>query len=471
MFTFNLDDHSIKNIHFIGIGGVSMSGIARLLDNCGFHITGSDRDHNEHTKLLEELGISVSYGQKPENINQPDLVVYTDAIQPDNPELVFAKTLDIPVVTRGVFLGALMKNYVHSIAVSGSHGKSSTTSMLATILYKSDIKPSVLLGGDLDLIGGNALVGEREYLVTEACEYKANILHYFPSIAIVLNISVDHPDFFRDLDHLIETFQQYMRNLGEEDTLIVNIDDENCLPLIEHVKGRVITFGATDPNADFHIQNIILNENGKPGFDLVSKDGRVEHFQLDVIGEFNVLNATASIIASELVGMPMEVIREQIEGYHPLHRRMEEVGSYNGALVMTDYGHHPKEIRTTLGALRRSTNKHIICAFQPHTYSRTKRLLNDFAECFYDADEVIVTDIYGARESLDPTIHSLHLVEKLEANQVNVKYLATFEEARDYLQAKLGADDIVITTGCGIPHLLAYMVAEVGDYAPTQKTG
>ncbi len=459
MFNFDLDDHSIKTIHFIGIGGVSMSGIAQLLIDSGFKITGSDRESSPHTEKLEQLGAEIYIGQKAENIKNPDIIVYTDAILPDNEELKEALKKDIPVVTRGVFLGALMKNYKHSIAISGSHGKSTVTSMISTVLANSKYKPSILLGGDLDFIDGNVLVGDRDFLITEACEYKANILNYYPSTVIVLNVSSDHLDFFKNLDHIIETFQGYMDNISPEGNAIINIDEENCLPLIPHVKGKVHTFGIENKEADFNITEVI-NHKGKCSFTLRYHGDKSLSLNLPIIGEFNVYNAAASAIALLVTGVNKDLIVERLSNYKALHRRMEVVGSYKGAEVMTDYGHHPIEIKATLDALKEADYENIICVFQPHTYSRTKALLEEFSQCFDSADEIIVTEIYAAREHLDPTIHSKDLVKLLVEKNKNARYIQTFEETKDYLWSKLNPEDLVITTGCGIPHKLAYMLVE-----------
>lgn len=466
MFTFNIDNKDqYKNIHFIGIGGISMSGIALLLHESGFTISGSDRQANPHTIILENKGIKVTYEQKAENIDNPDLVVYTDAILPENPELIAAKNLNVPVVTRGVFLGALMRNYTHAIAISGSHGKSTVTSMISTVMVNTEHNPTILLGGDLDEISGNTLVGERDYLITEACEYKGNILNFFPTTAIVLNISPDHLDYFKDLNHIIDTFIGYMKNLDENDNAIINIDDENCLHLIEHVKGNVYTFGMDNDKADYNIKNIVHDEIGRPNFDIFCPDGSILNLSLNVVGDFNIYNATATAIALLETGVSPELIISRLKSYKPLHRRMELVGTYNNANVLTDYGHHPIEIKNTLDALAAHKKGKLICVFQPHTYSRTKSLLEEFSHAFYSADEVVVTEIYAARENFDPTIKSEDLVEKLVANGVNAKYIKDFPETCAYIQNRLEENDTVITTGCGNPHLLAYMIAGVEEKA------
>lgn len=470
MFTFDFKNNNYKKIHFIGIGGISMSGIAKLLLNKGYQISGSDRNTSKEIQHLQQLGVKVYIGQRRENIKNPDLIIYTDAILPDNEELIRAKELNVPCVTRGQFLGALMRNYLHSIAISGSHGKSTTTSMISKILINSPFNPSILIGGNLDDIDGNVLCGSEDYLVTEACEFKANILHYYPSMAIILNIDADHLDFYKNIDHIVDTFIGYMKNLDENSKAIINIDDKNCLPLLEHIKGKAITFGMNNEKATYNITNISFDKVGHPCFDIENKKFGRHHFCLNIIGRHNIYNAAAAIIATYETGIDVETIKNAIKEYRNLHRRMEvygTIGDEKKAVILTDYGHHPREIKSCLSSIAEHKKGRLVCIFQPHTYSRTKLLLNDFAKCFDDCDEVIVTEIYAAREKYDPTIHSIDLVEKLNKNKINAIYLKTFEEARDYIFETFKDNDTIITTGCGNPHVLAKMI--VDDYKDYKK--
>lgn len=462
MFNFNLHDKNVKKIHFIGIGGVSMSGIAELLKFHDFEISGSDRDDSNTLDHLRSLGIKIYVGQKKENIDKPDLIIYTDAILDDNEELIAAKNSGAPCVTRGVFLGALMRNYKYSIGVSGSHGKSSTTSMISKILVNSKVDPNILLGGKLDEIDGNVHVGKSDYLLTEACEFKANILNYYPSMAIILNIDEDHLDFYKDINHIVSTFIGYMKNLSEDSKALINIDDTNCLPLLDHIKGEILSFGVENKDAVYNITDVEFDEVGHPSFNITSSRNNfgTEHFSLNIIGRYNIYNASAAIIASFESGIDIETIRTSMFEYKNLHRRMEVIGNYKDATIMTDYGHHPVEIKATLSALAEHKKGKLICVFQPHTYSRTKHLLDDFSNSFYDSDEVIVTEIFAARENFDPTIHSVDLVEKLRANGVNAIYLKTFDEAKEYVQKEVHEKDVVLTTGCGNPDVLAKMIVE-----------
>ena len=410
MFDFNIKDLKYENIHFIGIGGISMSGIAELLKFYGKNVSGSDREESKATQRLRNLGINISIGQRKDNIVNPDLVIYTDAISDDNEELIYARELEkkqgVPVISRGVFLGALMKNYKYAISVSGSHGKTTVTSILSDILIEAKVDPTILLGGELDTIGGNVHPGNSEYFLTEACEYRGNILYYYPQMAVILNISEDHLDYFRDLDHIVDTFTIFMDHIPESGKVILNIDDENCRRLIPHIKGELITFGIENEEADYNIVQVETENNGHISFVLKGDDIGEVFIKMNVLGDYNVYNGAAAFIASFKSGIPIEVIQKSLKEYRNLHRRMEKIGEYNGADILTDYGHHPKEIQYTLKALNKQKKGRFITIFQPHTYSRTKKLLDDFAESFYDTDEIIVTEIYAAREKLDPTIHS-----------------------------------------------------------------
>lgn len=460
MFEFNLNEHDFKKVHFIGIGGISMSGIASLLLNKGFEVSGSDRSLTEITKHLKDEGAEIYIGQSKDNIDNPDLVIYTDAILDDNEEIIAARKLDIPVVSRGVFLGALMRNYENSIAVSGSHGKSTTTSMISKILLNSKEDATILLGGELDEMKGNVHVGNQKYLITEACEYKGNIRYYYPQTVIVLNIDEDHLDYYKNLDDIVDTFKYYLQNQDENSKTILNLNEPNNRLIIDSVKGELITYAQENYYADYVAHNIKFDEIGRPNFDLKMKNGLVEHFELGVIGRHNINNAMAAIISTYENGIDLETIKENIKEYSGLKRRMEIIGHVNNATIMTDYGHHPSEIEVTLEALKEHTEGKLVCVWQPHTYSRTKTLFYDFLNCFDACDEVIITDIYAAREKFDPSIHSKDVVDALVKKGINAKYIGTFEKARNYIYDIVNDKDLVITTGCGNPDVLAHMIVD-----------
>lgn len=458
MYHFDLNAKTVRKIHLIGIGGVSMSGIAELLYRRGYEVTGSDLRENKYVKHLESIGIPVTLGQKAENISDQDLFVYTDAILPTNPELQAAIATRKPCVTRGQFLGALMRNYDKSIAVSGSHGKSTTTSMLADILILTDDDPTILLGGSLDEIGGNALSGNSEYFLAEACEFKGNIRYYFPKTAIILNIDEDHLDYYKDLEDIVHTFEQYMENIPEDGIAILNADDPNTKTLAAHVRGRAFTYGAHAPEVDYRISDVSFDDLGRPSFTLTFPDHTHETYTLGIIGRFNIYNAVAAIASADQNGVSRKRIKQGIEGYRALHRRMEYVGDFQGARVLTDYGHHPVEIKATLEALAEHNQTNLICVFQPYTLSRTKTLMNDFARAFSDSDLTVITAIQVAREVDTGEVKSEQLVEKINQNGDHAVYQETFEDTMRYLSSVVQPGDVILTTGCGDADLLAAML-------------
>lgn len=448
MYTFDILSARQK-VHFIGIGGVSMSGIAELLYRRGFQVTGSDSRHNKYISHLEAIGIPVVIGQGPENIQDQDLFVYTDALLPTNTELLAAKQSGRPVFTRGQFLGALMKNFTYAIAVSGAHGKSTTTSMISDILLRSKMDPTILIGGLLDDIGGNVMAGQDDIFVAEACEYKANILYYYPSIAIVLNIDADHLDFYKNLDDIIHTFEKYMENLGPNGTAIINVDDPHNATLPDHVRGKVITYGMENEKAIIFAENIHFDDRGCPIFDVRFPEGEKARVHLNALGRFNVRNALAAMIAAHEAGVSWDVAVKGVEDYRPLHRRMEEVGSFMGAKVYTDYGHHPAEIEVTLAAMAEHKTGKFYCVFEPYTLSRTRTLMEEFAGAFGSCDEAIITKIMVAREVDDGTVRSEELVKKINQRGDRAVYQETYEDVADYLEKVIQPRDMILTTGCG----------------------
>ncbi|WP_406243830.1 UDP-N-acetylmuramate--L-alanine ligase [Tissierella carlieri] len=453
MFEFCITDNKYPRVHFIGIGGISMSGLAEILLSEGYIVTGSDAKDSLIIERLKNLGANIYINHKESNVNGADLIIYTDAISKDNEELVKAHSLGVPVIDRATFLGALMKNYKNSIAVSGTHGKTTTTSMLSTILNRSTLNPTILLGGQLDEIGGNVKLGSKEYILTEACEYKGNILKYFPTMAIILNVDADHLDFFKNMDHVLSTFVEYGKNLNEDSYLLINIDDASYKKIMDNTKAKVITFGI-DKDADYTAENISFSEEGFPSYTLKVKDEGLYPIKLSVIGKHNIYNSLASIAAAHIYGIPMEDIQKNISIYTGVHRRQELKGYYNGIKIIDDYAHHPTEIRVTLNALKNSAVGNIYCVFQPHTYTRTKILLNSFAEAFIDADKVIITDIYAAREKDDGSIHSRDLANAISDKGSDAVYLGTFDEVEAYLLSHVKENDIILTMGAGNVYLI-----------------
>lgn len=457
MFKFNLNEKKYKHVHFIGIGGISMSGLAEILNKYGYKVTGSDSKQSDTTDKLKSHGIDVIIGQKKENIKGADLIIYTDAISLDNEELAQAIKTKVDLIDRASFLGALMENYKISIAISGTHGKTTTTSMVAEIIKNLPTEPTIIVGGKLDDINGNVLVGKEEMILTEACEYKANVLKYFPTTALVLNIDEDHLDYFDNIDHIINTFKGYGDNLGKDDKLILNIDDENTRNLLERDNTQIITI-AVDRYADYRAKNIEFNDLGYPQYDLYYKDKYIDKVFLSIMGVHNVYNSLGAIAAAHENNISFKEAIEGIHNYHGVHRRLEYKGNYKGALVMDDYAHHPTEIKASLNALRKGCKKNLYCIFQPHTYTRTKLLLDSFSKSFSQTDYTIITDIYAAREKDYGDIHSKTLVDAINNNGNSAFYMETFDEIVKFLQDNLRPNDMVVTMGAGDVYKIGQML-------------
>ena len=437
------------NIHFIGVGGISMSALAEICLNKGYKVSGSDSNESYLLDKLRSQGAQIFIGHKKEHVSDNvDMVVYTAAVHEDNAELVAAKEKNILTINRAAFLGQIMREYKNSIAVSGTHGKTSTTSMLSTIFEYADLDPTILVGGNLSVIGGNVKIGNSDNFITEACEYVDSFLNFNPKISIVLNIEEDHLDYFSGIEEIKASFNKFGKLLPKEGYFIINGDDNNTNDILHDVKSTIIKYGTGTSN-DVIIKNVEFNENGYGIFELEHKGECLGRFELSVPGIHNVFNATAAIIAAYVSSIDIEVIRKNIAAYKGVGRRFEVKGNYNGALVVDDYAHHPTELKATLAAAKKIKKSNLWCIFQPHTYTRTKSLLNDFAEAFYSADKVIITDIYAARE-IDPgDIHSKDLVDKLYQNNVDVIYLSSFDEITEYLRKNVINDDLVITAGAG----------------------
>ncbi|MDR7855662.1 UDP-N-acetylmuramate--L-alanine ligase [Tissierella sp.] len=448
MFEFGINEKKYSKVHFIGIGGISMSGLAEILLDEGYTVTGSDSKNSLIIERLRNLGADIYITHNENNVVGADLVIYTDAISQDNEELVKAQTLGVSIVDRATFLGALMKNYKNSIAVSGTHGKTTTTSMLSTILNRSTLNPTILLGGELDEIGGNVRIGSKEYILTEACEYKGNILKYFPTMAVILNIDEDHLDYFKSIEHILDTFVQYGKNLTDHSWLLINGDDVHSKKVIDNTLAKVVTFGI-DGDWDYTAEDIKLSKEGFPSFTLKIKGYGLYPIKLNVMGIHNIYNSLGCIAAAHIYGVPLEEIQENISSYTGVHRRLEFKGYYNGVKIIDDYAHHPTEIKATLSALKEFTIGDLYCVFQPHTFTRTKLLLDRFAESFIESDKIIITDIYAAREQDNGTIHSKDLVNAIINKGSNAIYIESFNDVESYLIENTKENDIIVTMGAG----------------------
>lgn len=441
------------NIHFIGIGGISMSALAEICINKKYNVSGSDMHGSELTEKLASQGAKIFIGHAKENISDDiDIVVYTAAIHPDNPELIEAKNKNKLTINRAAFLGQLMREYKNSIAVSGTHGKTTTTSMLSTIFEHAELDPTILVGGNLKSIGGNVKIGHSDHFITEACEYVDSFLNFNPKIAIVLNIEEDHLDYFSGIDEIKASFNKFGKLLPSDGYFVINGDNQN-MDILHDVKAKAIKFGKKESN-DVIIENIAFDDLGCGSFDLNYIGKKLTGFKLSVPGLHNIYNATSAIIVSLVSGIDLETVKEGIIDYTGVGRRFERKGQYNGAAIIDDYAHHPTEIKATLSTAKRFKKGTLWCVFQPHTYSRTISLLDEFAEAFYSADKVIITDIYAAREDDPGTVHSRDLVEKLQHNNVDAIYISQFEDIVKYLKENVKENDVVITTGAGPIYLV-----------------
>lgn len=446
---YKLDFSKPINIHFIGIGGISMSGLAEILLDRGFSVSGSDKQKSALTQKLEDNGALIFYGQKAENISKScNLVVYTAAIHPDNPEYARAKELGIPLMTRAELLGQMMLNYQSSIAVSGTHGKTTTTSMLAHILLAADTDPTVSVGGILPIIDGNIRIGASKYFLTEACEYTNSFLHFNPTLGIILNIEEDHLDFFKDINDIRHSFKEFANLLPDNGTLIINADIENTEYITSGLKCNIISYSADKP-ADLTASDISFNEFAVPSFNAVYKGESLGRFELKVPGRHNISNALAAIAAAIVLKLDTALIAKGLYSFTGTDRRFQFKGKVNGASIVDDYAHHPTEIRATLSTALKCPHKKLWVIFQPHTYSRTKAFFNDFVDALSSADEVILAEIYAAREQNTFGVYSSDIAECISKKGTRASYFPTFKEIVDYIKPRLSTGDLVLTMGAG----------------------
>ena len=447
---YQIDFRNPCSIHFIGIGGISMSGIAELLRSEGFRVSGSDMKESALTEHLRSLGIRVEIGQKAGNIASPDVVCYTAAIRPDNEELLRAKELGIPLLTRAELLGELMTNYREAVNVAGTHGKTSTTSMLADILLLAGKDPTVSIGGMLDSIGGNLRAGGQDIFLVEACEYTNSFLSFYPTVGIILNVEADHLDFFKDLDDIRKSFRKFAELLPQDGRgcLILNGDIRDKSFFTEGLGCEVRTFGK-DPSCMYTARNITYDETARPSYDLYTGGKLRGRVKLGLPGEHNVWNSLAAVACADRLGIAFEAVTAALAACRGSHRRFEYKGSLNGFTVVDDYAHHPQEIAATLKTAALCPHRRLVVAFQPHTYSRTKALFDEFAKALCAADEVLLTDIYAAREKDDLGVSSALLAERIGELGTKAVYLPGFPELEAYIRENLQPGDLLITMGAG----------------------
>ncbi|MBQ7943126.1 MAG: UDP-N-acetylmuramate--L-alanine ligase [Lachnospiraceae bacterium] len=437
------------HVHFMGIGGISMSGLAEVLLDAGFTISGSDDRKSPLTEHLASLGAKISYGLRAENITTNiDLVVYTAAISADNPEYVEAASKGIPMMTRASLLGQIMRNYKTPIAISGTHGKTTTTSMVSEVLLAADADPTLSIGGILKSIGGNIRVGKSEYFVTEACEYTNSFFSFFPRISIILNIEEDHMDFFKDIHEIRDSFHRFAGLLPEDGYLIMNSGIENYKELTSDLACDVITFGK-DHASDYSYTDISYDEFGRPTYTLLKKGEPQYQVSLGVVGEHNILNSLSVIALMDILGMDSSTVLSALKRFTGTDRRFEVKGKIGGITILDDYAHHPTEIEATLKAAANYPHSRLWCVFQPHTYTRTKAFLTDFAKALSLADEIVLTDIYAAREKNTIGITSNDLRKEIEKLGKTCHYFHSFDEIENFLLENCINGDLLITMGAG----------------------
>lgn len=441
-----LKDNS-KKIHFIGIGGISMSGLAEILLERGYKVSGSDMKSSPITESLSQKGAEVFIGHAKENIQDTDLIVYTAAISEDNPELTGAKELNIQTMDRAEFLGHIMKGHKYNVAISGTHGKTTTTSMLSHITLKAELDPTILVGGQLDIINGNVRSGNSEYFITEACEYKASFLKFFPFVGVILNIDADHLDFYKDIEDIQNTFIKFSKLIPENGYLVCCIENDKMDKVIQSAKCNIITYGIE--NGDYTAKNIVFDEKGCASFHCYYKGMEFSQIKLNVPGRHNVLNSLACIAASRALNIPTEAIVGGLKDFGGTHRRFEVKGIKNGVTVIDDYAHHPTEIKATLNAARNYPHKKIFCVFQPHTFSRTLSLFDDFSTAFEGVDELILADIYPAREKDTGVVSSARLSDKINELGQKCRNFHSFDEIVSFLEENLKSGDVLFTIGAG----------------------
>lgn len=448
-----------KHIHFIGIGGSGMYPLAQILHTKGYYLTGSDNNETATLQAVRNMGIPVFLGQAAENIAGADCIVYSAAIMDDNPELIAAKNArenGVYVAERSELLGLVTEQFSKAFCVSGTHGKTTTSSMLTMIMLEAGVDPSAVIGGKLKAIGGSGRAGKSEFMVCEACEFKDTFLHLFPNISIILNIDRDHMDYFKTMERLKESFSKFCALTT--DIIVANGSDANTLEVVKNsdTKAKIVTFGKTS-NCDFYPENIRQISDFSWKFTLINQGKTLGEIEVNVPGEHNVYNAVAACAAAYSAGIPIEAIQRGMAKFTGAMRRFERLAEIDGVTFVDDYGHHPAEIAATLKTAKAMSFKRVWVVHQPFTYSRTAMLLNDFAEALSIADRVVLTEIMGSREKNTLNIYAKDLAEKIDG----CVWFTTFEEVAKYVVGNVKSGDLVITTGCGDVYKVADMMIEM----------
>lgn len=441
----------VKRIHFIGIGGSGMCPLAEILHSKGYILSGSDNNETDTLKRIRNLGIDVKMGQCAENIEGAEMIVYTAAIMADNPELIAAKNSGIPTFERSKLLGAVSRKFGNCIGISGTHGKTTTTSMLTQVLINAGASPSAVIGGKLPMTGTNGITGESDLFVCEACEFSNTFLELSPSCSVILNIDEDHMDFFKTMENLKNSFYEFA---DMADTVIYNGDDENTVKVVNRLTGKnLISFGVKKSN-DWYADDIKTVNGAYYDFDVYYKGEKQGRASLSVPGEHNVLNALACVASAVYSGVDAETAIDLLSGFSGAGRRFEKLAKIGGIEIVDDYAHHPAELKVTLEAAKNMNYNKVIAIFQPFTYSRTAMLLDDFAEVLKIADKVIMTEIMGSREKNTYNIYTKDLADKIPDSE----WYGTFEEVAERAEEIAEEGDLIITLGCGDVYKIAKMI-------------
>ena len=446
----SIDFDKIRKVHFIGIGGISMSSLAEILLSKGMSISGSDTNVSDLTKHLESLGATINYVQQASNITDDiDLTVYTAAIDINDPELNASLEKNIPTIPRATLLGLIMKSYRHAIGISGTHGKTSTTSMMSHILLAAETDPTIMVGGILNSINGNLRIGHSDTMITEACEYTNSFLSFFPTVAVILNVAEDHMDFFKDIDDIRLSFKNYADLVPAHGTVVIGSDIDNISYFTSDLKCNVITFGSEESGAEVTATNISYDEFANGSFDLVRNGQVLTHIDMKVTGLHNIHNALAAAATALALDLPVSAIKSGLESFLGTVRRFEKKGELNGFTIIDDYAHHPDEIKTTLETAKNYPHEKLWCVFQPHTYTRTKAFFDEFVDTLSLADAVVFADIYAAREINTVGISSKDLCDKMIAQGKEAYYFPSFEKIEKFLLKNCKKGDLLITMGAG----------------------
>lgn len=447
---YKVDFNTPIHVHFIGIGGISMSGLAHILLNQKFTVSGSDNSQSPLIQELMDAGCRIAIGQKADNITDDiDLIVYTAAISETNPEYIASVNSGKPMLTRAELLGQIMNNYSVAINVAGTHGKTTTTSMITEVLMEGGCDPTISVGGILPSIGGNIRIGNSPIFVTEACEYTNSFLSFFPTMSIILNVTEDHLDFFKDLDDIRHSFKLFTEKLPKDGVLIINSDIENYEYFYQDTDCEVITVGSDPAKSMYSAKDITYDNLGCCSYTLLIKGSKAGTVKLNVPGIHNVYNSLAAIAAGIKVGLELDVIINGVAKFTGTNRRFQKKGTFNGVTVIDDYAHHPDEIDATLESAKHYPHNNIWCVFQPHTYTRTKAFLQDFARALSAADKVVLADIYAARETDTLGISSKDLQDAILALGKECFYLESFDLIEKFLLKNCINGDLLITMGAG----------------------